>query len=430
LRRSWRFLAGSFGLLGAAGIAAVSVEPGRFLDLIVLVLIAVTTGAALVHQRAVAALAAGRQAEAEHLARILQGLSRSASPDAIVDAIVEDLGVGTGADHMVVIRLRPEERSLEATLFSARPGVPNSTTRMPLSDLDALGPIGRDVVAVPIVTSGAVAAGLTARLAARSAARGGGVAAPRQARPPKPGHVAAPAADSVTARLESRAREVFGLSNTIAAPLRTDHSTIGAIVLARRTEVPWTAASRRILQGAAMEAAAALGRAESHRSAEARASTDALTGLPNRRYFDEFCGLLARRRRADDVVGVLMVDIDHFKRINDAHGHEVGDEVLKAVAGAIAGAVRDGDVPARVGGEEFAVLLRNPSERMAVEVGERVRAAVGALDLRGTGVSGVSVSVGVAVATDPGEPMTELLSDADRALYRAKRAGRDRVVSA
>jgi diguanylate cyclase (GGDEF)-like protein len=428
LRRSWRFLAGSFGLLGAAGIAAVSVEPGRFLDLIVLVLIAVTTGAALVHQRAVAVLEAGRRAEAEHLARILQGLSRSASPDAIADAIVEDLGVGTGADHMVVIRLRPEERSLEATLFSASPGVPNSTTRMPLSDLDALGPIGRDLVAVPIVTSGAVAAGR----AARPAARGDGVAAPRQPRPPKsgPAHPATPAADPVTARLESRAREVFGLSNTIAAPLRTDRGTLGAIVLARRTDEPWTAASRRILQGAAMEAAAALGRAESHRSAEARASTDALTGLPNRRYFDEFCGLLARRRRADDVVGVLMVDIDHFKRINDAHGHEVGDEVLKAVAGAIAGAVRDGDVPARIGGEEFAVLLRNPSERMAVEVGERVRAAVGALDLRGFGVSGVSVSVGVAVAVGPDESMTELLAGADRALYRAKRAGRDRVVAA
>jgi diguanylate cyclase (GGDEF)-like protein len=424
LRRSWRLLAGSFGLLGTAGIA---VEPGRYLDLIVLILIAVTTSAALVHQRAVAALAAGQRAEAEHLARILQGLSRSASPDAMVDAIVEDLGVGTGADHMVVIRLGPEGRSLEATLFSARPGVPSSTTRLPLSDLEAQGPDGRDPVAVPILTSRAVAAGL----AARRAARGDHVGAPKPPKASRPGpeRRVTPAADPVTARLESRSREVFGLSNTIAAALRTDRGTIGAIVLARRTDVPWTAASRRILQGATMEAAAALGRAESHRSAEAHASTDALTGLPNRRYFDEFCGLLARRRRADDVVGVLMVDIDHFKRVNDTHGHEVGDEVLKAVAGAIAGAVRDGDVPARVGGEEFAVLLRNPSEHMAVEVGERVRAAVGALDLRGTGVSGVSVSVGVAVAVGPDEPMAELLAEADRALYRAKRAGRDRVVA-
>jgi diguanylate cyclase (GGDEF)-like protein len=423
LRLSWRILAGSFGLLGAAGIAAVAVDPRPFLDLIVLALIAVTAGAAVVHQRAVAALAAGRRAEAEHLARILQGLSRSASPDAIVDAIVEDLGVGTGADHMVVIRLRPEERSLEAMLVSARPGVPSSTTRLPLSDLDGQRPVDRGLVAVPMAASGPGAARIDRVTAAGQPERG-------PVPEPRPVHPATSAADPVTARLEARACEVFGLSNAIAAPLRTDLGTIGAIVLARRTDEPWTAASRRILQGAAMEAAAALGRAESHRSAEARASTDALTGLPNRRYFDEFCGLLARRRRADDAVGVLMVDIDHFKQINDAHGHEVGDEVLKAVAGAIAGAVRDGDVPARVGGEEFAVLLRNPSGRMAVEVGERVRAAVGALDLRGTGVSGVSVSVGVAVATAAGEPMTELLSEADRALYRAKRAGRDRVVSA
>jgi diguanylate cyclase (GGDEF)-like protein len=441
LRRSWRFLAGSFGLLGAVGVAEVVVEPGQSIGLVVLTLIAVTTAAALVHQRAVAALAASQRAEAEHLARILQGLSRSASPDAIVDAIVADLGVGTGADHMVVIRLRPEERFLEATLFSARPGVPSATTRLPLSDLDGLGAAGRDLVAVPIVTSGTVAsesparAARGARVAARIPTEGTVIAAPSL---PLPAGLAVTrpsvaTADPVTARLEARAREEFGLSNTIAAGLRTDHGTIGAIVLARRTEASWTSGSRRILQGAAMEAAAALGRAESHRSAEVHASTDALTGLPNRRYFDEFCGLLARRRRADDVVGVLMVDIDNFKRVNDAHGHEVGDEVLRAVAGAIAGAVRDGDVPARIGGEEFAVLLRNPSERMAVEVGERVRAAVGALDLRGigaAGLAGVSVSVGVAVAVGPDEPMTELLAEADRALYRAKRAGRDRVVAA
>ena len=69
-----------------------------------------------------------------------------------------------------------------------------------------------------------------------------------------------------------------------------------------------------------------------------------------------------------------MVDIDRFKRLNDAHGHQVGDEVLRAVAGAIAGAVREDDVPARYGGEEFAVLLRNPTLEVAVDVGERVRA--------------------------------------------------------
>ena len=192
----------------------------------------------------------------------------------------------------------------------------------------------------------------------------------------------------------------------------------------------WSAGSRRILQAAAIEAAAALERVESHRDAEARASTDVLTGLPNRRYFDEFCGLLAERRRSDDAVGILMVDIDQFKRVNDRFGHEVGDDVLRAVAGAIAGAVRDDDVPARYGGEEFVVLLRNASGPIALEVAERVRLAVAGLDLRALGPSSISVSVGVAVQVDADQPIADLLADADRALYRAKRAGRDRVVAA
>jgi diguanylate cyclase (GGDEF)-like protein len=129
-------------------------------------------------------------------------------------------------------------------------------------------------------------------------------------------------------------------------------------------------------------------------------------------------------------VGVLMVDIDRFKALNDTFGHGVGDHVLREVATAIAGAVRDGDVPARFGGEEFAVLLRNPSPQVAVDIGERVRRAVGALDLRRMGVPGVSVSVGVAVADEPDVPLEAVIDDADRALYRAKRGGRDRVVAA
>jgi diguanylate cyclase (GGDEF)-like protein len=125
-----------------------------------------------------------------------------------------------------------------------------------------------------------------------------------------------------------------------------------------------------------------------------------------------------------------MIDIDRFKWINDLHGHAVGDHVLRAVAGAIASAVRDGDVPARYGGEEFAVLLRNPGPGVALEVGERVRAAVGRLDLRRFDIPRVSVSVGVAVATRPNQPITTLLDEADRALYAAKHRGRNRVVAA
>ena len=184
-----------------------------------------------------------------------------------------------------------------------------------------------------------------------------------------------------------------------------------------------------MLIGAAVEASAALSRAYSHRAAEAQASTDALTGLPNRRYFDEFCGLLARRRRAGDAVGVLMIDIDQFKLLNDTYGHATGDEVLRAVGGAIVAAVREDDVPARFGGEEFVVLLRNPSPDVALEVGERVRAAVAASTCERSASGGQRLGRGRRAST-PTSRSTTSSSEADRALYRAKRAGRDRVVAA
>ncbi len=128
---------------------------------------------------------------------------------------------------------------------------------------------------------------------------------------------------------------------------------------------------------------------------------------------------------------MLMIDIDRFKRLNDTFGHAVGDHVLREVAQAIAEAVREDDVPARFGGEEFAVLLRNPSPEVAVEVGERVRRAVSTLDLRRLGVPGCQ-RLGRGGRGDVARRCrsTCVIDEADRALYRAKRAGRDRVVAA
>ena len=257
--------------------------------------------------------------------------------------------------------------------------------------------------------------------------------APLPVRPRRASH-ATPARDGadqrIADRIATRVADAYGLSNVLAAPLRVDGQTEGAIIVSRRTSEAWPASAHRILEAAASEASAALVRVYSLREAEARASTDALTGLPNRRYFDEYLGLLAKRRRAEDRVGVLMVDIDRFKTLNDTFGHAVGDHVLREVARAIADAVREDDVPARFGGEEFAVLLRNPSPEIAVEVGERVRRAVASLDLRRLGVPGVSVSVGVAVAESPDVALDVVVDEADQALYRAKREGRDRVVAA
>jgi diguanylate cyclase (GGDEF)-like protein len=431
---SWWTVAGIFVALGLIAGYRLIANAGSLLDWLILVLIVAAGAAAIVHHNAVATLEAERRSEAESFARILSGLSRSVSPDAVVDAIVKELAQATNADHVVVARRRPGARVLDATLVSSRPGLRDTTMILPISDLEER--IDRVAVAVPVgagaaVVVGGPGAGVTGQAAVALADDDDDDPDDEpwtevETDVPLSGDPAQQVAD----RIATRVRRAYGLRNTIAAPLVPDGAMVGAIVLSRRVVDPWPATARRLLDGAAREASTALSRAYSHRDAEARASVDALTGLPNRRYFDEFCGLLARRRRADDAVGVLMIDIDRFKDLNDRFGHAVGDEVLRAVGEAIVTAVRDDDVPARYGGEEFVVLLRNPSRTVAVDVGERVRNAVGGLDLREHGVPRVSVSVGAAVARVPDQPIDELVAEADAALYRAKRAGRDRVVAA
>ena len=141
-------------------------------------------------------------------------------------------------------------------------------------------------------------------------------------------------------QIAHRLRDAYGLRNTLAAPLLEGESIVGAIVLSRRTNEPWTDSSVRLLNSAAGETTAALARAYSHQAAEAEARTDQLTGLPNRRYFDEYCTLVASRRRASDRSAILAVDVDHFKRVNDMYGHQIGDQVLRAIGDAIQMSVR------------------------------------------------------------------------------------------
>jgi diguanylate cyclase (GGDEF)-like protein len=433
IRRSWFLFATTFLLLGVTAVLRLPLAGTGRIDWAIAALIGVVGVAAFRHRMAVQDLEHGRRAEAESFTRILQGISRSVSADAIIGAIVEELGAGTGADHVVIVRRRPEARVLEATLVNTRTGGSTTSTLFPIGDLEDpadSSPVspGREPVAIPIEIE-------PDRVDLRHRGDSSRAAALALDDQPvvstRPGHAAILDHDLLVAeRIAARARAVFGLRHTLVAPLTTDGGMIGALLVSRRTAGGWPDAAQRLLAGAAIESSAALSRVYSHRQAEARAATDALTGLPNRGYFDEFCALLARRRRAEDAVGVLMVDIDKFKSLNDRHGHQVGDEVLRAVAGAIVSAVREDDVPARYGGEEFAILLRNPTRPVAVEVGERVRSAVGGLDLRRWGVREVSVSVGAAVADEPDASIDEVIRQADRALYDAKRRGRDRVVAA
>jgi diguanylate cyclase (GGDEF)-like protein/PAS domain S-box-containing protein len=158
------------------------------------------------------------------------------------------------------------------------------------------------------------------------------------------------------------------------------------------------------------------------------ALTDDLTGMPNRRLFDAaLAGRVENLSRYGWRFGLLIVDIDHFKAINDKHGHHFGDAVLAGVAATLHGAVRAGDVVARWGGEEFAVLVESSDEAGLVEAAERLRVLVAESEVREDGiVAKVHVSVGGALAS-PDDTAESLFARADSALYGAKHAGRNRI---
>ncbi len=157
---------------------------------------------------------------------------------------------------------------------------------------------------------------------------------------------------------------------------------------------------------------------------------DPLTGLTNRRGGDK---ALRDSLSSGEPVVLLLLDIDHFKLVNDTHGHAAGDIVLRQVATTLERRSRRGDVVVRHGGEEFFVLITGADPQLAATIGERYRAAIEGLVLSGSaGVGGVTVSIGVAVwtAAEEGAPSPErMLAVADAGLYEAKRNGRNRVVT-
>lgn len=160
---------------------------------------------------------------------------------------------------------------------------------------------------------------------------------------------------------------------------------------------------------------------------------DPLTGLLNRRsLIQEMNREYGRVLRCENYpVGLLMLDIDHFKRVNDTYGHAVGDEVLKVFARRILEQLRENDIVGRLGGEEFAILLPNTSHEGAIRVGEKVRQAVAQLEVvREETCVKITTSVGVA-QLDPADSRPDgALIQADQALYQAKKDGRNRVVGA
>jgi len=169
-----------------------------------------------------------------------------------------------------------------------------------------------------------------------------------------------------------------------------------------------------------------------NRTLETLAITDGLTGLYNHRHFQDTIEKEIRRcEREGRAMGLLLIDIDHFKQYNDRFGHTEGDAALRRVAGQIMKTIRSTDLAFRYGGEEMAVLLPSCGKEQATEVAEKIRLAIGASSAR-TGRFGArnTVSIGVATFPEDGRVSRALVDTADAALYEAKRTGRDRVVQA
>lgn len=206
-----------------------------------------------------------------------------------------------------------------------------------------------------------------------------------------------------------------------AYPLRDGRAGFGSLVVFGRPsevgrdvweQIMWLAAD----MGPQLAAAAAV------QAAEDRALRDPLTGLPNRAALDRAVGSAPAGSNS-----VLCVDLDHFKRLNDTLGHAAGDAALRHVADLFRRALREGDLAARVGGEEFALWLPGADAPTALEVAERVRAAVEETPFEWTGRRvPITCSIGVASTESP-QAVWNLVTTADAALYRAKRAGRNRV---
>jgi len=160
---------------------------------------------------------------------------------------------------------------------------------------------------------------------------------------------------------------------------------------------------------------------------------DPLTGLFNRRYMEETLELeLARAARGERAIGIILLDLDHFKPLNDSCGHDAGDALLRELAGVLKSRVRDGDIACRYGGEEFVLILPEASLELARRRAEELREEVKRLRVshRGRVIGPITVSVGVAAFPDHGKNSAALLHAADAALYRAKAEGRDRVTIA
>lgn len=207
----------------------------------------------------------------------------------------------------------------------------------------------------------------------------------------------------------------------------------GVIVGAVRLEgsPAWTLDRSNLLEGYLSGAATALSNLRLLQTMKTQANVDELTGLYNRRFLEDYARkLLAMASRKGTSVSVIMMDLDHFKTFNDRYGHELGDRILRQFAKTVSHAMRETNLAARHGGEEFVVLLPDTGARDCLVVAERIRNAVSRMVVpSGTDqpLPKITVSAGIAVYPEHGHSVEELLVASDKALYESKRSGRNRT---
>ncbi|MDO9408860.1 diguanylate cyclase [Patulibacter sp.] len=229
-------------------------------------------------------------------------------------------------------------------------------------------------------------------------------------------------------------REVFvsdGGQHALAVVM--DAAGLAGTVVVARDDAPFDRGDAEMVAYLSAQAAVSLENVGRHEEAEREAHTDPLTGLANRRRFNDAVAIAVDAAQRDGrPLSMLVLDLDHFKSVNDEHGHVVGDDVLKATARAMQDAVRGGDVAARIGGEEFAIVMPRSDTEGARMLAERLRTAVERMRVPAPDGQEIRLTTSIGTATGSGTVIDApaLLAAADAALYAAKRGGRNRTVSA
>lgn len=196
----------------------------------------------------------------------------------------------------------------------------------------------------------------------------------------------------------------------------------------------WNPDRRRLVESYLSGAATALSNLRLLTRMKEQANIDILTGLYNRRFLEDYARkLFAIARRREQPLGVLMLDLDHFKNFNDVYGHEMGDRILRHFAKTVTSSMRETNLAARFGGEEFVVVLPDTNTISGVLVAERIRKAVLSMVVPSESekpLPQLTVSIGVAAFPEHGQNWEEVIKASDRAMYDSKRAGRNRVTAA